>query len=145
MRQAPKPRSRRAAARAEDKDGAPLRQVGLTIRVDFGAFGYLGPGKIALMELIAEHGSISAAGKEMDMSYRRAWLLVDEINRIFREPLVEKQMGGSGGGGARLSPLGQDVVRRYRAIQRAAAAATAADIKALKCALADRPVPADHG
>ena len=53
-------------------------------------------------------------------------------------------MGGSGGGGARLSPLGQDVVRRYRAIQRAAAAATAADIKALKCALADRPVPADH-
>jgi molybdate transport system regulatory protein len=75
----------------------------------------------------------------MDMSYRRAWLLVDEINRIFREPLVEKQMGGTGGGGARLSDLGRDVVHRYRAIETAAASATAADLKALKAALAERP------
>ena len=52
------------------------------------------------MELISKHGSISAAGKEMGMSYRRAWLLVDDINQIFREPLVWKQMGGTGGGGA---------------------------------------------
>jgi len=143
MRQAPKPSSRRAAAQTEGKDGEPLRQAVLTIRVDFGAFGYLGPGKVMLMELIAKHGSISAAGKEMDMSYRRAWLLVDEINRIFRAPLVEKQMGGSGGGGARLSTLGREVVRHYRAIEKTAASATAADLKALKGILAKQPRPAD--
>ena len=112
-----------------------LRQAVLTIRVDFGPFGYLGPGKINLMEFISKHGSISAAGKEMGMSYRRAWLLVDEINGIFREPLVEKQMGGSGGGGARLTRLGRDVVSRYRAIEGAAATASAADLRALKGSL----------
>jgi molybdate transport system regulatory protein len=115
-----------------------MPRAALTIRVDFGPSGYLGPGKIALMELISQHGSISAAGKVMDMSYRRAWLLVDEINRIFREPLVEKQMGGSGGGGARLTRLGRDVVARYRAIEGAAAAAAAADIRALKASLPAR-------
>jgi molybdate transport system regulatory protein len=92
-----------------------------------------------LMELISKHGSISAAGKEMGMSYRRAWLLVDEINRIFREPLVEKQMGGSGGGGAKLSKLGRDVVGRYRAIEGAAAIAAAADLRALRTSLAEEP------
>ena len=70
------------------------------------------------------------------MSYRRAWLLVDEINQIFRKPLVEKQMGGSGGGGARLTEFGRDVVSRYRAIEVAAATATATDVKALKSSLA---------
>jgi len=81
----------------------------------------------------------SAAGKEMGMSYRRAWLLVDEINHIFRAPLVETQMGGSGGGGARLTQLGRDVVGRYRAIEGAAATASAADMRALKAALPERP------
>lgn len=94
MRQAPRKCTRRAAALSGE-----ARHATLTIRIDFGAFGYLGPGKIALMELISKHGSISAAGKEMGMSYRRAWLLVDEINHIFRAPLVETQMGGAGGGG----------------------------------------------
>ena len=79
MRNAPRKSSRRAAALVGD-----LRHAALTIRIDFGAFGYLGPGKIALIELISKHGSISAAGKDMGMSYRRAWLLVDEINQIFR-------------------------------------------------------------
>src|SRR5262245_43561360 len=134
MRQAPRKSTRRAAALTGD-----LRHAALTIRIDFGAFGYLGPGKIALMELIARHGSIAAAGKEMGMSYRRAWLLVDEINRIFREPLVEKQTGGSGGGGAQLTKLGREVIDRYRAIQGAAAGAAAADLGALKASLPDRP------
>ena len=115
------------------------RNAALTIRVDFGAFGYIGPGKIRLMELISQHGSISAAGKEMGMSYRRAWMLVDEINQIFKQPLVEKQMGGTGGGGARLTMLGRDVVSRYRAIEGAAATATAADLRALKASLPDEP------
>src|SRR5215510_11249004 len=133
MRHAPRKSTRRAAAQSD------LRQAALTIRIDFGAFGYLGPGKIALMELISKHGSISAAGKDMGMSYRRAWLLVDEINQIFREPLVEKQMGGSGGGGARLTKLGRDIVGRYRAIEGAAATASAADLRAMRAALPNRP------
>jgi molybdate transport system regulatory protein len=115
--------------------GGAVLHTALTIRIDFGGFGYLGPGKIALMELISKHGSISAAGREMGMSYRRAWLLVDEINRIFREPLVAKQMGGSGGGGARLTKLGRDVVGRYRAIEGACASACAVDLRALKASL----------
>jgi molybdate transport system regulatory protein len=134
MRQAPRKSTRRAAAQ-----GGDARHAALTIRVDFGAFGYIGPGKITLMELISKHGSISAAGKEMGMSYRRAWLLVDEINHIFREPLVETQMGGSGGGGARLTKLGRDVVGRYRAIEGAAATAAAADVRALRAALPEHP------
>jgi molybdate transport system regulatory protein len=134
MRQAPRKRTRQAATLSGD-----LRHAVLTIRIDFGGFGYLGPGKIALMERISKHGSISAAGKEMGMSYRRAWLLVDEINHIFREPLVETQMGGSGGGGARLTKLGRDVVGRYRAIEGAAATASAADLRALKAALPSQP------
>ena len=134
MRHAPRKTTRRAAALSGE-----ARRSALTIRIDFGAFGYLGPGKIALMELISKHGSISAAGKEMGMSYRRAWLLMDEINHIFRAPLVETQMGGSGGGGARLTQLGRDVVSRYRAIEGAAATASAADMRALKAALPERP------
>jgi molybdate transport system regulatory protein len=144
MRQAPSKRSRRAAAEARPGAG-DQRHATLTIRVDFGPHGYLGPGKIALMELISKHGSISAAGREMGMSYRRAWLLVDEINQIFRDPLVEKQMGGSGGGGARLTRLGQDVVGRYRAIESAAAAASAADLRALKISLPAQPAGRPSG
>lgn len=134
MRIAPRRRGKRVALARGNQDGG--RQAVLTIRVDFGPCGNLGPGKVALMDLISQHGSISAAGKEMGMSYRRAWLLVDEINQIFRKPLVEKQMGGSGGGGARLTEFGRDVVRRYRSIEAVAAAATASDIKALKSSLA---------
>ena len=133
MRHAPRKSTRRAALKGD------LRHAILTIRIDFGAYGYLGPGKVALMELISKHGSISAAGKDMGMSYRRAWLLVDEINQIFREPLVEKQMGGSGGGGARLTKLGRDIVGRYRAIEGAAATASAADLRAMRAALPNRP------
>jgi molybdate transport system regulatory protein len=134
MRIAPRRRGRPLAAVTRPSRDEP-RQAVLTIRVDFGQCGNLGPGKVALMELISKHGSISAAGKEMGMSYRRAWLLVDEINQIFRKPLVAKQMGGSGGGGARLTEFGRDVVSRYRSIEVAAATATAADIKALKSSL----------
>lgn len=136
MSQAPRRRNRRPVEQTQERSRGH-RHGALTIRVDFGEFGYLGPGKIALMELISKHGSISAAGKEMGMSYRRAWLLVDEINQIFREPLVEKQMGGSGGGGARLTKLGRDVVGRYRAIEGAAATASAADLRALRASLPD--------
>jgi molybdate transport system regulatory protein len=114
----------------------------LKLRIDFGPFGILGPGKIALMEGIARHGSISAAGKDLAMSYRRAWELAEEINHIFATPLIEKQTGGSGGGGARLSPLGEEVVRRFRAIEEACASACDADIRALRDNLPAKPLPA---
>jgi molybdate transport system regulatory protein len=107
----------------------------LTIRVNFGGRFALGPGKVRLLELIAKHGSISAAGRAMGMSYRRAWLLVDSLNKAFRVPLVAKQMGGTGGGGAVLTKLGQTVVMQYRAMEKQANAQAGADLRALNKAL----------
>lgn len=91
----------------------------------------IGPGKIDLLEAIAETGSISAAARQLGMSYRRAWLLVDEINRLLVSPAVQTASGGAHGGGTALTPLGQEVVLRYRAVESAARMAAAADIAAL--------------
>lgn len=77
-----------------------------------------GPGKADLLDAIQLTGSISAAGKHMGMSYRRAWLLVDSMNRCFQEPLVETATGGTQGGGTRLTPTGLDVLGKYRAMQK---------------------------
>lgn len=77
----------------------------------------IGPGKAELLAAIAETGSISAAGRKLDMSYRRAWLLVDTMNRCFREPLVLAATGGKRGGGAGLSPLGAQVLAQYLTLQ----------------------------
>lgn len=74
----------------------------------------IGPGKADLLDAIAETGSISAAARQMRMSYRRAWLLVDTMNNCFRAPLVDTAKGGAEGGGARLTPLGKKVLSRYR-------------------------------
>lgn len=79
----------------------------------------MGPGKADLLDAIAAHGSISAAGRAMDMSYRRAWLLVDAMNRCWCEPLVETSPGRAKGGGARLSAAGARVLANYRALQAA--------------------------
>ena len=97
----------------------------LSIRIDLGPDWRIGPGKVQLLEAIAEHGSISAAGRALDMSYRRAWLLVEDINKSFGRPVIEAQIGGKAGGGARLSAFGTDVVAHYRAIERAAEKAAA--------------------
>lgn len=92
-----------------------------------------GPGKANLLESVAATGSISAAAKAMRMSYRRAWLLLDELNHDFREPLVEKSKGGKGGGGgARLTPTGQTVVNLYRAIEDRSRKAAASSIAKLR-------------
>ena len=109
----------------------------LTLRIDFDGERAVGPGKIKLLELIDALGSISAAGRRMGMSYRRAWLLVDALNRCFREPLVASHAGGAHGGGAALTPAGCAVVRHYRAVEAAAHAAGAAHIAALTQALAE--------
>jgi molybdate transport system regulatory protein len=89
----------------------------LTLRIDFENGSRIGHGKIRLLELIAQHGSISHAAKEMNMSYRRAWLLADEVNRMFRMPVLETRHGGSGGGSARLTSFGHAVTGHYRAIE----------------------------
>ena len=108
----------------------------LTIRIDLTDHGAIGPGKVKLLELVGESGSISAAGPAMGMSYRRAWTLVDGLNRSFRSPLVTTQPGGARGGGAALTDLGHDVIARYRAVERAAARASAPDLAALDAARA---------
>jgi molybdate transport system regulatory protein len=109
----------------------------LTLRIDFDRDRAIGPGKIKLLELIDALGSISAAGREMNMSYRRAWLLIDDLNKSFRQPVVASQIGGAHGGGAALTELGSAIVRHYRAAEAAALAASAAHIGALASALAD--------
>ncbi len=97
----------------------------LSIRIDLGPDWRIGPGKVQLLEAIAEHGSISAAGRALGMSYRRAWLLVEDMNKGFGHPVIEAQIGGKAGGGAQLSAFGADVVAHYRAIERAAEKAAA--------------------
>ena len=104
----------------------------LRIRLYFDDESWIGPGKAELLEAIARHGSISAAGRQMGMSYKRAWDLVAEMNRIFGGPVAEAQMGGKGGGGARLTPLGQEIVRQYRALEAAAAKAAQNPIRRLR-------------
>jgi molybdate transport system regulatory protein len=110
----------------------------LTLRIDLGGDAAVGPGKVRLLELINEHGSIAAAGRAMDMSYRRAWLLINEMNSCFRQPVVQKQLGGSGGGGAILTLFGRQIVKHYRAMERAAERAVAGHLRALDSALGRR-------
>jgi molybdate transport system regulatory protein len=102
------------------------------LRVTHGSDIAVGPGKIDLLEAIANTGSITAAARALGMSYRRAWLLVDTMNRCFKEPVVEAEAGGKRGGGTRLTSSGARAVRHYRRIERLAATAATAEIKALK-------------
>src|SRR6202023_4073229 len=104
----------------------------LSVRIDLDAETRIGPGKIKLLENIHANGSISAAGRTMDMSYKRAWDLVDEINRICRHPAVERQSGGKNGGGAILTPFGVSLVARYRKIERSAESAARKELHALR-------------
>jgi len=96
-----------------------------------------GPGKATLLAVIDRTGSISAAAREMGMSYRRAWLLVDEMNRGFRKPLVQTAAGGPGGGGAQVTQFGQDVLRRYREMEDKAAQSVVMEMAELAGLMAD--------
>jgi molybdate transport system regulatory protein len=103
---------------------APARGTELTrpqIRIMFRKAIAMGPGKADLLRAIGQTGSISAAARQLGMSYRRAWLLVDTMNQCFRSPLVETLTGGQHGGGARVTEFGQDVLRRYLAMEAKAA------------------------
>jgi molybdate transport system regulatory protein len=96
----------------------------------------IGPGKIALLEAVAETGSISAAARQIGMSYRRAWVLVDQMNRALQTPAVSTAAGGAHGGGTALTPVGEELIKRYRAVESTARLAAAADIAAINRLLA---------
>jgi len=114
----------------------------LKIRLHNGTDIALGPGKADLLEAIALHGSISGAARAMGMSYRRAWLLVETMNRSFRQPLVSTLAGGKHGGGTLLTETGELVLQRYRALCAQASAAIEHDCAALAELLAE---PAAEG
>jgi molybdate transport system regulatory protein len=105
------------------------------LRILLGEAIAVGPGKADLLAAIAAEGSISAAARTMGMSYRRAWLLVDELNRAFVGPVVVSETGGRHGGGAVLTALGLEILQRYRAMEQRAAASVADDIRAFRALL----------
>jgi molybdate transport system regulatory protein len=111
-------------------------RLGLHLRVVLGDAVAMGPGKVELLEGIAETGSIAASGRRMGMSYRRAWSLVEEMNAIFAGPLVDAAKGGAGGGGASLTPLGRRMITAYRNLEAAAGKAGARELAAMRRALA---------
>jgi molybdate transport system regulatory protein len=106
------------------------------LRIRQGELIVIGPGKIALLEAIAATGSISAAARALGMSYRRAWTLVDEMNRGLTHPVVDTAAGGVRGGGAVLTETAQEIVERYRAVEAKAAEAAAADLVWLQSKIA---------
>jgi len=103
----------------------------LSIRIDLTNGDRIGPGKIALLEAIKSAGSISAAARQIGMSYRRAWLLVEEINAALRQPAVAAATGGKQGGGAAVTPVGEEIITLYRAIERAAHTGAAKEFRAV--------------
>jgi molybdate transport system regulatory protein len=103
----------------------------LVVRLKLGGDSVLGPGKVDLLERIDRCGSISAAAREMEMSYRQAWMLIDTLNQAFGRPVIETTAGGRSGGGARLTSRGKRIVAGYRALQAKVAKSTRNDVEAI--------------
>jgi molybdate transport system regulatory protein len=103
----------------------------LSIRIDLPSGDRIGPGKIALLEAIRSTGSISAGARALGMSYRRAWLLVEEINATLREPAVSAETGGRSGGGATVTPTGERIIDLYRSIESQARTAVSGEFRAI--------------
>ncbi|WP_416759627.1 winged helix-turn-helix domain-containing protein [Roseateles sp. So40a] len=103
----------------------------LRMRVTIGDVIAVGPGKIDLLEALDETGSITAAAKSLDMSYRRAWLLIDELNRSLKEPAVATAAGGAKGGGSVLTDTGRSLIALYREIEATAQEACKPEIRQL--------------
>jgi molybdate transport system regulatory protein len=97
-----------------------MSRAAIRFRIDFGPQLAVGPGKIALLESIRRSGSLSQAARELKMSYRRAWLLLDSLNGAFAQPVVLTNTGGRRGGGSQLTDLGEELIRTYRAFEAAA-------------------------
>ena len=116
------------------RNAVPMRgndRPALTLRIDLGDRGAIGPGKISLLEAIDSEGSITAAGKKIGMSYRGAWLLVENVNKMFKQPVVSTRHGGAKGGRSSLTRLGTEVVSRYRQIEKAAERSASKHLKFL--------------
>lgn len=113
-----------------------LNTVLVRPRVYIGDRIAIGPGKIDLLRLVGETRSISAAARTLGIPYKRAWLLLDTLNQGFGRPLFETATGGKGGGGATLTPLGQELLVRYKALEERINASSALELEALQ-ALAD--------
>lgn len=108
------------------------KPASIRIRIASGEDIAMGQGKADLLEAIGQTGSISAAARQLDMSYRKAWLMVDEMNQCFRSPVVLAAKGGPRGGGAQVTALGEEALARFRQIQARASAAIAADVRAFR-------------
>jgi molybdate transport system regulatory protein len=130
-----------AAGRPTGGRSAPQPQL----RVMFRTAIAMGPGKAALLEAIDRSGSISAAARELGMSYRRAWLLLDTMNQCFKAPVIDTLTGGSGGGGARITEMGREILNRYRAMVAKASAAVEGDMRDFIALMADSPPPDGRG
>jgi molybdate transport system regulatory protein len=105
------------------------RYRGLTLRVLAKGAPAMGPGKAELIARIGQTGSISAAARAMGMSYRRAWQLVEALNAAYREPVVTTAVGGTKGGGAKVTPFGKRLLALFEAMENKASAAIAADLR----------------
>ncbi len=108
-------------------------------RIYFGEVIAMGPGKADLLAFIRESGSISGAARQMGMSYKRAWNLVDTMNRCFKAPLIDTATGGGGGGGARLTAFGELVLEHFRSMEARADSAIRDELTAFTALLADKP------
>ena len=114
----------------------------IRIRIYFGDGHSVGPGKVQLLEAVRELGSISEAARSMGMAYRHAWEMIDDMNQCFRSPVVTGTSGGRAGGGATLTPFGEEVVRRFRAMEKRASKAMARDLEALDREVVGAEAPA---
>ena len=103
-----------------------VASLGVRLRIDLGPGSSIGPGKIALLEHVESTGSLSQAARELGMSYRRAWLLLDDLNHTLGEPVSTASIGGAGGGGARLTDFGRKLIAAYREVEHASQDAAAA-------------------
>ena len=123
-----------------------MAETEVSIRIDLKTGDRIGPGKIALLEAISKAGSITAAARSMNMSYRRAWLLVDEINKLLSEPAVTAAVGGAGGGHAMLTPVGRKIIQHYHSIEMLTRAAARGEFQAFGKLLRGYvgPDPANH-
>ena len=116
-----------------------IAKARLRLRVQYGDGFAIGSGKADILQAVAESGSISAGARSLEMSYRRAWLLIDAMNQCFREPVVDTATGGKGGGGAQITPFGLQVLKAFRAMESNAMAAAAKEMPAFSKLLRKTP------
>jgi molybdate transport system regulatory protein len=127
-----KPAATKVARRKALAEQGPLSRASLRLRIVFPAERQLGPGKADLLEAIGRTGSISSAARDLGMSYRRAWLLVDEIGKLFKRPILTTAAGGAHGGGAELTDFGRALVAAYRRIEDRAAEVARSELVAFE-------------